>query len=226
MRLGEDLISTNYNAMYRLDSVNDSGLNGYNLTNGNSVTFSAGRYGNAANFGTSGTNKYLERTSSILSSASENFLFTFWFKLLNTSSSNTDAHFCHLRTASQHNSRCRYNISGGNITIDVTARNTSVVASVTFAVDTEWHFVIGKISADGNVVEIYVDFDKYKSTTTGSGTAPGAVNQFVIGNDIIHNKQAWALIEDFMVYTGGIGFSNFYIRSRQTTHKLGHRAIM
>ena len=41
---------------YRLENVNDSGPNGLTLTNNNSVTFTAGRFGNGANYGTTGTN--------------------------------------------------------------------------------------------------------------------------------------------------------------------------
>lgn len=49
----------NLKAYYRLENENDYTANVYHLTNNNTVTFSAGKFNNAANFGTSNTNKSL-----------------------------------------------------------------------------------------------------------------------------------------------------------------------
>jgi len=46
-------------ALYQLEDLNDSSGNGYNLTNYNSVTFTAGKFANCANFGNPNTTKCL-----------------------------------------------------------------------------------------------------------------------------------------------------------------------
>lgn len=46
-------------AFYHLEDVNDSSLNGYNLTNNNNVTFTAAKIGNGANLGSANANKNL-----------------------------------------------------------------------------------------------------------------------------------------------------------------------
>lgn len=46
-------------AYYNLENVNDGSANGFNLTNNNSVTFSAAKIGNGADFGNPNSNKSL-----------------------------------------------------------------------------------------------------------------------------------------------------------------------
>lgn len=57
-------------ALYHLEDVSDSSGRGFNLTNNNSVTFSAGKFRNAANLGASNTNKNLVYTAGNIMSAS------------------------------------------------------------------------------------------------------------------------------------------------------------
>jgi hypothetical protein len=52
-------------AYYKLEDVNDSSGNGYTLTNANTVTFVAAKFGNGASQGTSNTNKYLYTTNTM-----------------------------------------------------------------------------------------------------------------------------------------------------------------
>jgi len=52
-------------AYWRLSNTTDSGPNGYTLTNINTVAFSAGKYGNCADFSATNTNKNLHIDSSL-----------------------------------------------------------------------------------------------------------------------------------------------------------------
>lgn len=53
---------TTSKSYYKLENVNDSGPNGYTLTNNGTVTFSAGKFNNGADFGTANSSKYLTNT--------------------------------------------------------------------------------------------------------------------------------------------------------------------
>ena len=73
-------LSTNLVAVYKLDNVNDS-LNGFNLTNTNSVAFSAGLIGNAADFGTTNSTKYLSVANNLGVTSSTACSFEVWVKI-------------------------------------------------------------------------------------------------------------------------------------------------
>jgi len=62
----------------------DSSGNGYTLTNTNSVSYDAGLLGNEANFGTSNSNKKLNRTFVDPDSYNTGLSISFWFKISHT----------------------------------------------------------------------------------------------------------------------------------------------
>ena len=68
-------------ALYHLSDVNDASGNGNTLTNNNAVTFSLGKFGNAANFGAANTNKYLY-VGSNLGITTGSITISCWVKLL------------------------------------------------------------------------------------------------------------------------------------------------
>lgn len=230
MRFGETIVSTDLLSYYRLEDLNDATSGGRNLTNHNTVTFIAGKYSNCATFGSSGTNKGLSYTST---SAFADYTYTvgFWFKLNNTSSSNSNAHFYQIRTSSRVN-RVRYNISAGTITIEVFSgyATTNLSTTVSFTADTNWHYVICYFddTTPNNEVIISIDGDRYYSlSTTFSGANSTGSDLIYIGNNSALNAQAWADIDDMCFFGTGSPFTGASRSSRLKlyTHKLGWEAV-
>lgn len=193
MGFGQLPIGSHYTAYYLLSDVNDASGNGRTLTNNNAVPFVQARFNNGADFESSGTNKGLNLAGDIFSDNSRTFAF--WFKLNNTVSNNLNARFVQSNRAN-NNSRCIYNISGGNITIDfiLDLVTTDAVASYTFAVDTNWHYVVCRVVSSTQVT-MQVDSGGI-ITGTGSGGGVAASALIGIGNSNALTLQAWAIIDD------------------------------
>lgn len=69
------------NFIYRLENVNDSSGNNRTLTNDTSVGFSAGRFSNCADFGSSNTTKHLYRNDASGFSSSSSRTMSLWIKM-------------------------------------------------------------------------------------------------------------------------------------------------
>lgn len=67
----------------------DARSNTYTLTNNNSVAYSSGKIGNAADFGSSNTNKYLSVASALGMKSNEPFTYNFWLKMTTQPGTNT-----------------------------------------------------------------------------------------------------------------------------------------
>jgi hypothetical protein len=135
-------------AYYRLENVSDSSGNGNTLTNNNSVGFNTGRYSNAADFGTTGTNKGLTINSNIFSALNPSrFFISFWFKLENVTH-NTNATFfvCRSTEASTDGFQisCFYSVSGSDLTLTArrlrTGSPNSIDISVTLTINYKWNY--------------------------------------------------------------------------------------
>ncbi len=202
MGLGEvGAYGTSLKAYYRLESDGtDSSGNGKTLTANNSPTFGTGtgRFNGGVDFGSSGTNQGVTASIDILGSVPSDAEVSFWFKLNNTSSGNTNARFFSLnRTGLSWT--CLYNFSGSNIVIRslIARATTNSIADITIPADTNWHFVRSlKISSE---VRQSVDNSE---TVNGGGTGalsnPG-VNQFGIGNIVALTQEAWCVIDEVIV---------------------------
>lgn len=79
-----DALRADVVAYYKFDDASDSGPGSYNLTNNNSVTFSAGKVGNAANF-VAASNQSLSRSGGVISIGTTDFAISFWLKTSTTS---------------------------------------------------------------------------------------------------------------------------------------------
>jgi hypothetical protein len=65
-------------ALYHLEDASDSSRNSYNLTNINASSFSPGKFSNAADTGSSNTNKYFSVSSSLGISRTGIYSLSFW----------------------------------------------------------------------------------------------------------------------------------------------------
>lgn len=91
LALTDDLV-----AYYKLDessgNASDSSGNAFTLTNTNTVAFSAGKITNAADTGSSNTNKKLDTSSYLRLGAGSPFTFNLWVNVTTTPSASTEAH--------------------------------------------------------------------------------------------------------------------------------------
>jgi hypothetical protein len=118
--LGE--IPGNVRAYYKLENINDSGPNGYNLTNVNSVPFTSARLSNGADLGTTGTNKGFSYGANVFSTTTPaNVFFSMIVKFNSTANDATRRFLFVMNTKSSATDgrqwSCSYTISSGNFNI-------------------------------------------------------------------------------------------------------------
>ena len=75
-------------ALYRLEDVNDSSGNSHTLTNGGTVTFGAGKFGNCALFGNANSSKYLYHSDGLGEDLSGEASVSCWFMVQTLPGSN------------------------------------------------------------------------------------------------------------------------------------------
>lgn len=231
MNLGE-ITGGGARAYYRLENLNDTGPNGFNLTNNNVVTFGSGRFSNAADFGSSGTNKALTYAGDILNGAQTEYTFSFWFKLNNTVSNNgTAARFFTYTSTSMLNMVCEYGISGSNLIVRCTPNN-AVFSLITIPKDTNWHHCTVRRTSD-NLTEIggllsdqfYIQIDTKFGTFTSFPSGTGASNQLTIGNNAAFTLQAWAMIDEFVIYNFNFNRRRVYDYYKQALGRTAPKMI-
>jgi hypothetical protein len=157
----------NLQGYWRLENVNDSGPNGYTLTNNNTVTFAAGKWNNGSNH-VAASSQYLTSTAAGLRIIG-NQTWACWFK------PNSPA-------ATQY--LMEVNGGGGQIGIYITAAGgvsfvalgistpaDQVVNSSVEYNDGVWNFAAGRFTS-GSEIAVFVNGTWTKLSSTGSPTAP------------------------------------------------------
>jgi hypothetical protein len=149
MALGE-IPGGNLRAYYKLEGLTDSSGNGLTLTNNNSVAFGSGKFKDAADAGSSGTNKALTYGANIFSSLNPvDSVMMFWFKL-NSTATVSNRVIINVTTKTNSpttgmNYALLYSISGSTLTFTL-SRNVQPSGaqsiSINITADTEWHHVL------------------------------------------------------------------------------------
>lgn len=208
MSLGELPVRTSMRGYWKLEDENDSSGNGLTLTNRNTVTFSAGKFNNASDFGSSGTNKGLTLSSNPTSgNKPQSLTFSCWFKLNTTGSANGSARFFELLTNTGTPSSGSlingyYNITGGTLHLTCAVRYTTTSATsikTGLTLDLNWHSFI--FTRNGVNTLLYYDGLAIGTNTAGVGTEQGIAGtyNFTIGNNRFLTASAWAKIDDFIL---------------------------
>lgn len=195
---------------WKLENVNDSGPNGYNLTNNNSVTFGKCRLTDGAKFGSSGTNKGLTYGSNPLSALKPTQLsVSFWFKLNDTSNTATERFFFVLNSDGTSTNgiyfACLYTIVTGSLNISVRMLNSAGSATSalnsTLTADTNWHFVRCVYNNSDNLMAIRIDGITESTATpptvASSNTVPSVC--LAIGNARGLGNQVFADMDEFIL---------------------------
>ena len=209
--------SANLISYYRLEDVNDSkGSN--NLTNNNTVTFSAAQFNNGANFGTANTNKHLSNTST-LSIDGGAIGISFWVKCLTEVDTGTDYTFVYQgNNANKVNYYVRYQYNAG--TRRLAFRRTklgvgdqNVLHNVTLGTSDFYHIVlnydttniegfvngvsVGTAAASGNGTDATVDGIGIGSWGLGTDTFSSALI-----DDVAFFNRALTASEVSAIFTG------------------------
>jgi len=195
----------------KCENANDSSGNGFNLTNHNTVTFTAGKFSNGANFGTTGTNKGLSYNANILSGSNPSDVCVFIsFKFLDTSNHSGTIIVISTDNTAQTNRlqfSASYSISGGTVTLTGTIAGSpsNQSCSITFSADTNWHFLRILIIAK----TINIDMDRNNNAgsaavTTQVSTAATYFN--MVGSNRGLNSPIKGMVDEVIVseslYTG------------------------
>ncbi len=165
-------------AKYNLSDVNDATAGAYNLTNYNSVTFSAGKFGNAAVF--NGTNQVLYHST--LDFGGDNFTVCGWFKAANaavgglvTQWANATFRWGLYMDASNKLVLNIYNASSAAVTA------TTVEAAV--APNTTWQFFTAQYNAAFGTCRVKLNDGAWAVAACGPMNAAGALPWLVLGGD-------------------------------------------
>lgn len=210
MSLGEVPAGTHFRGYWHLENTNDSSGNVRNFINTGSVTFGSGKLKNAALFGTSGS-KGLDFFGGVISADRvADITYGVWFKLNNTTSSNSNARlFVFSSLVDGTTDGCFnilfYNISGGNITIGCNTRlsTTNAACSYVTTPDSLWHSLVMVKSSTVNLALYYdgalVDSDTGSGTDQSDTQNPAA--QLTLGNERAAGKmsQIWADVDEFFI---------------------------
>ena len=229
MSLGE-IIGAGSRVYYRLENTNDAGPNGYNLTNNNSVAFNVGKFTNSADFGSTGTNKGLTYAGANVLSSLEptDVSVSFWYKLNDATTSNGNARFFELTTASNNAAAmriaCFYNISAGNITITAFGQGVTS-ATVTVAADTNWHHILFRKISTNQMIILY-DIGTSGTAASGAHTTSAFTLTYylTIGNTTSTlTQQVFAMIDEFYIYEKNLGTD--YLINKYYTQAKGRFCI-
>jgi hypothetical protein len=195
----------NLKAYYKLESTADTGPNNYTLTNNGTVTFSAGKYNNAANFGSSNSAKYLSTTNP-MGITTGALSISLWVKMLAEINTGGYALAAHSNTDKTVESIVTYQYNSGTRRFRFSRFKPPATSdAVNYEVDAGtanfYHLVY---SYDGTNLSAYVN-GALAGSTAASGTGTGGPDTGVyIGRDAYVASYSSALIDDVMIFNRGL----------------------
>jgi len=171
----------NLQGYWKLENVNDSSSNGYNLTNNGTVTFPVGRFNNGANF-VAASSQYLN----IADASAANLEITgsrtvsFWFKPVDKTGTYTV--FAHDDTTNgwiiyQNSWNYQFLIRG--LTINTYINSSPSDGAPGTVVVGQWQHVVGVYDSANSKLKIW--FNGLKTELTASGSSTNSAADFSIG---------------------------------------------
>lgn len=190
---------TNY---WRLENTTAT-VGGLTLTNNNTVAFNAAKFSNGADFGTSGTTKYLSHASNIGWGGGACSV-SFVFKCTSEPASGELQYLTQFGDATSHNTiQIIYKNNGGTKQLVLErvrefVANDTITYNVTLGT-TVFHFII--LTYDGTTIHGYVDgVDIGSVTSSGNGSSGGSSNFIISAN----GAQVHGIIDDFAVFNSAL----------------------
>lgn len=182
MNIGEFWPQSGALGIYHLSDVNDSSGNSNTLTNNNTVTFDSSRIGNGANFGSSNTNKYLNRATNMGIDGGA-CTFNYWVKMQTEIGSAFQYFFGQGSNTTKVKFYCKYDYNGGARRLEF-SRTKNTVANQTVQITgaigtTAWN--MHTLTYDGTTLRAYINgIERGNTAASGNGTTNG-YNGFAIG---------------------------------------------
>lgn len=171
-------IDANLRAYYKLEDVNDSSANGYNLTNGGTATFTPGLHANALTL--NGSSQYLVATSNLgITGTTNNFSGVAWIKLAGAPANNTAQEFIYLQIINGSN-RYFYRVEYYNNAGTMQINHFRGTHNVTLTTGT-WYHIAYTVNTSNNWV-FYLNGVALGNGTAADFTTAGTnANQFGVG---------------------------------------------
>jgi len=160
MSMGERWAQPNLLAGYHLEGLNDFSGNGYTLTNLNSVTFTPGKFANAANFGNPNTNKGLKNDSE-LGVSIPNSALSMACLLSVAATPASDVYWCIMDWESQTGTKGMisiwYHSAAGTPRLEVFTNDSasSIAYVITLTLNVWYHIVVTQTS--GGALSLYLN---------------------------------------------------------------------
>lgn len=198
-------------AYYKLEDVNDSTTNAYNLTNNNSVAFNAAKFSNGADFGTTNSTKDLTVSSTLGLDYNQNRTMSCWVKM-NTELSGADSYgaiFNNSNASAHRNSFyiAYYRVSNVNGLRFGRAKAAVADNPVIYTINlgtTSWYHLV--LTWDGTSIKGYVNGALVGTqANSGDGTTVNYADVTRIGANIYTNGAAggWSscLVDDAAIFS-------------------------
>ncbi len=196
MSLGEWRPQTNIVALYHLEDVNDSGGGGFNLTNTNTVTFAAGKFANAANFGTGDHNRNLNVSNNLGLTGIQDMSFVFWVKLTAEIASGSYRIWSHETTLTTARYLFfDYEYNSGTPRLNINVGGTGNTYNITLGTANWYHMAYARSS---NTPLIYINGDLVLSGSAGTGTSTD--NRLWMGGNTAAGSDASVMLDEFAVF--------------------------
>lgn len=188
-------------AYYRFNSgalITDS-KGSYTLTNNNTVgETSSGKFGYAADFGSSNTSKYLSINSNLGISGVGNLSVSFWVKATSEISSGKRTIFQLVDNKIMFYCLYDYNSGTRNLTfsrLKIGVIDNNIKTNITLGTSDWYHIVL---TYDGSTLTGYVNGSSVGQVSSSGVGSVSLSNVFVIGQE---NAQYWSgLVDDFAVF--------------------------
>lgn len=193
-------------AFYNLDvasgnATDDSG-NGNTLTNNGTVTYSAGKINNGADFGAANTTKFLAISSALADTSTSGIhTLTGWFNLTTSPASGVEYELMGASKNGGRQNEYKYSNASGTPVMALTVFDGVGAASYTFALAAPWttgtwHFVA--FTVNGNSVECFVDNVSRGTATITQTNNSATTNSFRIANHPTVNANMFCGLADMV----------------------------
>lgn len=199
--------TSNTKAYWKLEGTSDSSGNSKTLTNNNSVSFSQGRFLNAADFGSANTTKYLDIADNLGLGTynADTWTVSEWLNLTTAPSGTEQQCIFGVNNNSKAQINCTYDANSGTPRFSLTVYNgtTAASANVTKTLSTgAWHNIV--LVKNGTTFLVYYDGALAGSNSYSiSDGSPGRANQVALGRNVFDSANFYkGLIDEVIVETG------------------------
>jgi hypothetical protein len=195
-------IYTNLVSFFKLDNVADT-VGSNTLTNTGSVTFSAGKVGNAASFGAANSSKKLSTGNDL--GATGDYSISLWVKMLATPGTNALHPIASFSDAARHfeNTLFYQDVSGTKY-IGVNWNNTTSDDSIKYATTlgtTDWHHIAYSYNTTTKITRIFLNGNLVATGTGVANGASGYSDNFELAYSGHFNKWGSMMIDEVGVWS-------------------------